>query len=77
MIKIILEENAEPLIREENGVTVAVAFQDVRSGIIVEIPMSPVAQAGLVAALEGRPYIHVPEVGEGFPPGVNGNGGSH
>lgn len=61
MIKITFEDNAEPLIRcnRETGVTEAVAFEDKRSGIIVEVPMSIHAQRGLIAALEGKPLIEV------------------
>lgn len=78
MIKIILEDNAEPLVRcdPETGETLAVAFRDVQSGIIVDIPMNASAQRGLIAALEGKPLIEVahriPD-----PPAGTGLNGSH
>lgn len=59
MIKIILENDAEPLTRTLDGVVVAVAFRDAESGIIVDIPMTLAAQRGLIAALEGKPLIEV------------------
>jgi hypothetical protein len=74
VIKITLEDNAEPLIRQEDGVTVAVAFEDKRSGIIVDIPMNLTAQRGLIAALEGKPLIEVAHRIPDPPAGMGSNG---
>lgn len=76
MIKITFEDNAEPLIRCncETGATEAVAFEDKRSGIIVEVPMSLTAQRGLIAALEGKPLIEVAHRIPDPPAGMGSNG---